>query len=84
MGLKRIDEKPTQSYTISAGAYVLSPAALNRVPEDAYYDMPALIADLIGDGLAVREQRAEGYWMDIGRPPDYAQANADFGAEFGG
>jgi hypothetical protein len=26
----------------------------------------------------------EGYWMDIGRPPDYAQANADFGAVFGG
>lgn len=78
----RIDEKPTQSYTISAGAYVLSPKALSRVPSDAYYDMPTLIADLIADGLSVRQQRAEGYWMDIGRPPDYAQANADFGAEF--
>lgn len=80
----RIDEKPTQSYTISAGAYVLSPAALERVPDDAYYDMPTLIADLIGAGLPVRQQRAEGYWMDIGRPPDYAQANADFGAVFEG
>lgn len=80
----RIDEKPTQSYTISAGAYVLSPTALERVPADAYYDMPSLIADLIGNGLAVRQQRAEGYWMDIGRPPDYAQANADFGAVFEG
>lgn len=78
----RIDEKPTQSYTISAGAYVLSPMALSRVPPDAYYDMPSLIADLIADGLSVRQQRAEGYWMDIGRLPDYAQANADFGAEF--
>jgi dTDP-glucose pyrophosphorylase/CBS domain-containing protein len=80
----RIDEKPTQSYTISAGAYVLSPAALKRVPKDAYFDMPSLIADLIGEGMSVRQQRAEGYWMDIGRPPDYAQANADFGAEFEG
>ena len=79
----RIDEKPTQSYTISAGAYVLSPKALSRVPADVYYDMPTLIADLIADGLSVRQQRAEGYWMDIGRLPDYAQANADFGAEFG-
>ncbi len=78
----RIDEKPTQNYTISAGAYVLSPAALRRVPTDAYYDMPSLIADLIAAGLSVRQQRAEGYWMDIGRPPDYAQANADFGAVF--
>ena len=80
----RIDEKPTQSYTISAGAYVLSPGALERVPADAYYDMPSLIADLIAAGRSVRQQRAEGYWMDIGRPPDYAQANADFGVVFEG
>ena len=80
----RIDEKPTQSYTISAGAYVLSPSALERIPRDTYHDMPMLIADLIAGGLGVRQQRAEGYWMDIGRPPDYAQANADFGSVFGG
>jgi len=79
-----IDEKPTQSYTISAGVYVLSPAVLDLIPKDAFYDMPALIADLIARGLPVRLQRAEGYWMDIGRPPDYAQANADFGAVFEG
>ena len=80
----RINEKPTQSYTISAGAYVLSPSALPLVPHDAYHDMPALLADMIGAGLSVRQQWAEGYWMDIGRPPDYAQANADFGSVFGG
>ena len=79
-----IKEKPTQSYTISAGAYVLSPSALPLVPPDAYRDMPALLADMIAAGLTVRQQWAEGYWMDIGRPPDYAQANADFGAVFGG
>lgn len=80
----RIDEKPTQSYTISAGVYVLSPAVLDLIPKDAFYDMPALIADMIARELPVRLQRAEGYWMDIGRPPDYAQANADFGAVFEG
>lgn len=80
----RIDEKPTQSYTISAGVYVLSPPVLDLIPKDAFYDMPALIADMISRGLPVRLQRAEGYWMDIGRPPDYAQANADFGAVFEG
>lgn len=80
----RIDEKPTQNYTISAGAYVLSPEALELIPPDAYFDMPALLADLIARGMKVRLQRAEGYWMDIGRPPDYAQANADYGAVFGG
>lgn len=80
----RIDEKPTQSYTISAGAYVLSPSALRMIPEEAYRDMPVLIADLIAAGMKVRQQPAEGYWIDIGRPPDYAQANADFGEMFEG
>jgi dTDP-glucose pyrophosphorylase len=80
----RIDEKPTQSYTISAGVYVLSPAVLDLIPKDAFYDMPSLIADMIARGLSVRLQRAEGYWMDIGRPTEYAQANADFGAVFEG
>lgn len=80
----RIDEKPTQNYTISAGVYVLSPAVLDLIPKDAFYDMPALIADMIARELPVRLQRAEGYWMDIGHPPDYAQANADFGAVFEG
>lgn len=80
----RIEEKPTHSYTISAGVYVLSPSALDLVPRDSFYDMPALVADMIARGLPVRLQRAEGYWMDIGRPPDYAQANAEFGAVFEG
>ena len=78
----RIEEKPTHSYTISAGAYVLSPPVLERIPKDTYYDMPTFISDLIAAGLVVRQQRAEGYWMDIGRPLDYAQANADFDAVF--
>ncbi|RZJ95567.1 MAG: CBS domain-containing protein [Brevundimonas sp.] len=80
----RIDEKPTQSFTISAGAYVLSPEALRLVPADTFHDMPTLLAEMIRQGLKVRLQRAEGYWMDIGRPLDYAQANADFGSVFGG
>lgn len=80
----RIDEKPTHSYTISAGAYVLSPEALDLIPPDTYFDMPGLITRMIAEGLRVRLQRAEGYWMDIGRPPDYAQANADFGSVFEG
>lgn len=79
-----IEEKPTQSYTISAGVYVLSPEAMDIVPADAFYDMPTLVTDMIARGLRVRLQRAEGYWMDIGHPPDYAQANADFGAVFEG
>ena len=78
----RIDEKPTQNYTISAGSYILSQEAIDLIPPYAYYDMPTLIAELIAKEIPVRQQRAEGYWMDIGRPLDYAQANADFRVVF--
>lgn len=78
-----IEEKPAHLYTISAGVYVLSPSILDLIHKDIFYDMPSLIADAIGKGLRVRLYRAEGYWMDIGRPRDYAQANAEFGAVFG-
>jgi len=78
----RIDEKPTQTYTISAGVYVLSPEALEIVPHNSFYDMPTLIADMIAKRMKVRLQRAEGYWMDIGRKSDYDRANAEFGNTF--
>jgi len=39
---------------------------------------------MIEHGLLVRMQRAEGYWMDVGRRLDYEQANEDFSAVFGG
>ncbi|GAA0868175.1 nucleotidyltransferase family protein [Brevundimonas basaltis] len=78
----RIDEKPTQNYTISAGAYILSPSVLDLVPADTFLDMPSLISGMIAGGLRVRLQRAEGYWMDIGRISDYERANADFSSTF--
>lgn len=78
----RIDEKPTKNFTISAGAYVLSPEVLAIIPQDSFYDMPTLISDMIAKGMNVRLQRAEGYWMDIGRKSDYDQANAEFGNTF--
>lgn len=77
-----IEEKPTQSYVISAGAYVLSPQALPIIQPNAPLDMPSLLVAMIDAGMTVRQQRAEGYWMDIGRLPDYAQANADFDTVF--
>lgn len=80
----RIEEKPTRSYTINAGVYVLSPEAVDLIPKESFCDMPTLLADMIAKGLRVRAQRAEGYWMDIGRMPDYARANADYGAVFEG
>lgn len=67
------DEKPTLHLDVSMGAYVMSPAVLDRIP-DRHYDMPQLILDLLADGQRVAAHRHEGYWLDVGRVDDYATA----------
>lgn len=82
--ISAIEEKPSQVFNINAGVYVLSPVARARIPADTPFDMPQLIQALIEEGRIVRPHRAEGYWLDIGRLPDFDRANAEFGAVFGG
>jgi len=77
-----IEEKPTHTFTINGGVYVLSPAAVDLVPRNTFYDLPTLLQDLVRQGMRVRCHRAESYWMDIGRLADYERANAEFGMFF--
>jgi len=76
--IEAIEEKPMQRFVVSAGMYVLSPQALDVVPRDQYFDMPSLFEALIARGMRARCHTINGYWLDIGRPPDYEQANSDF------
>lgn len=78
-----IEEKPTQKFTINGGVYVLSPSAVQLVPRNTYFDLPTLLDQMVARGMRVRCHRAESYWMDIGRLPDYERANAEFGSIFG-
>lgn len=77
-----IEEKPTQKFTINGGVYVLSPAAIGLVPQDTFFDLPTLLGEMVNRGMRVRCHRAESYWMDIGRLPDYERANAEFSSIF--
>jgi len=70
-------EKPTLHLDISMGAYAMSAAVLDRIP-DRFYDMPQLIVDLIADGQRVAGRPHPGFWLDIGRVDDYAKANEMF------
>jgi dTDP-glucose pyrophosphorylase len=82
-GMTSIREKPTQHFNINAGVYVLSPKAIELVPENEFFDMPSLLERMLTRGMRVRCHRAEAYWMDIGRVPDFENANSEFGAVFG-
>jgi NDP-sugar pyrophosphorylase family protein len=71
------EEKPTLHYDVSMGVYAMSPRVLPRIPE-GFYDMPALILDLLSAGHPVASWRHDGHWLDIGRSDEYDTANELF------
>ncbi len=80
--IEAIEEKPVQRFIVSAGMYVLSPQVLDLVPRDRYFDMPSLFEAMVERGLRTRCHTIDGYWLDIGRLPDYERANIDFDEVF--
>ncbi len=71
-------EKPTYDFQVSMGAYVFSPEILQHISQGQYLDFPDLVKNLLRDGYVVSGFPFDGYWLDIGRHDDYAQAMADF------
>jgi len=71
-------EKPTYHFDVSTGVYVYSRSILDRVPDDKPYGFDNLMLDMLGDGSPVNIYEHQGYWLDIGRPDDYEQANRDW------
>ena len=71
-------EKPTYDYQVSMGVYVFEPAVLQYLQPDTRLDFPDLIKTLLREGHPVRGYPFDGYWLDIGRHEDYAQAMEDF------
>jgi NDP-sugar pyrophosphorylase family protein len=71
-------EKPTTEYTVSMGVYIFEPRVLDFIQKGEYLDFPDLIHKLIASGEKVSGYVFDGYWMDLGSPGDYTQANEDF------
>ncbi|MBI5141404.1 MAG: NTP transferase domain-containing protein [Nitrospirae bacterium] len=71
-------EKPRLNYEVSMGVYVMSKRALAFIPADKAYGFDHLMYDMIAAGQNVAVRKFSGYWLDIGRPDDYAQAIDEF------
>ncbi len=80
--IERLAEKPVYRYFVNAGIYALSPGAVARLPKGLPYDMPQLLDGLIKHGRPVGGFPLTEYWLDIGRLPDFEQAQADFNLHF--
>lgn len=71
-------EKPVNVYDVSMGIYMVSKKVVDYIPEDTFYGFDHLMLDLMKSGEKPKVQKFSGYWLDIGRPDDYAQAIDEF------
>lgn len=67
-------EKPILQLLINAGIYLLEPSVRACVPAEGRFDMTQLLQRLLQDHRRVVSFPVLEYWIDIGQPPDYAQA----------
>jgi NDP-sugar pyrophosphorylase family protein len=75
-------EKPPRSEAptnlINAGIYVMEPEVLERIPADKPYSAEReLFPGLVAGGERVFATGTHAYWMDIGTPRKFLQANYD-------
>src|SRR5262249_60908992 len=80
--VKRFIEKPGPTErtadTINAGIYVIDCALLARIPPGRVSSMEReFFPGLLGDGLPLFGWLGDGYWIDIGSPEKYRQAQLD-------
>lgn len=72
-------EKPTTIYHVSMGVYVLQREAVRpHVTAKDYLDMPNLLLNMQAANADVRCYHDDCLWLDIGRPDDFALAQAMF------
>lgn len=71
-------EKPRYSYEVSMGVYMVSQRALGMIPPDVAFGFDHLMHRLIKTGTLPDVRRHNGYWLDIGRPDDYAKAIEEY------
>ena len=77
-----IEEKPDLVNYILAGIYVMTPEVFNYIPHDEYYDMDKLINLFLGKNIPIAKYEMSEYWLDIGRPGDYEQAQKVYDEKF--
>ncbi len=73
----QLQEKPSLSFFINAGTYLLEPGVCDFIPCGQRFDMTELIQELIEAGKVVVSFPIMEYWLDMGRHEDYRQAQED-------
>lgn len=75
--VKKLEEKPMLKFFVNAGIYLLEPKVYSHIPKNEYFDMTDLINRLLENNMTVVNFPIVEYWLDIGKPEDFKQAQDD-------
>jgi dTDP-glucose pyrophosphorylase/CBS domain-containing protein len=75
--VRHLREKPNVTFLVNAGIYLLEPSVYRYIPKDKRFDMTDLIQKLLDEDRPVMSFPIIEYWLDIGQPADYEQAQND-------
>ncbi len=70
-------EKPNYSFMVNAGIYIPEASAWELMPRRGRFDMTDLIEGMLDEDRNVVSFPVLEYWMDVGQPGDYRQAQDD-------
>lgn len=76
--ISHIEEKPTSTYLVNAGIYLLEPDVLNLVEPNQYLDMPTLFEIIRESNCPTHVFPILEAWRDVGRPDDLELANEEY------
>jgi dTDP-glucose pyrophosphorylase/CBS domain-containing protein len=74
MLVRNLTEKPSLSFFVNAGIYLLEPSVHKHIPNGQSFNMTDLIQRLLEEGCPVVSFPIREYWLDIGRLSDYELA----------
>jgi len=72
-----LEEKPTRSWLVNAGIYVLAPSVVARVAPRRETTTPQLVAEAMQAGEEVRALEIEDDWIDVGHIEHFTRARGD-------
>ena len=81
LDVRAVSEKPTLSFFVNAGVYLLEPVVQQYLAPGQRADMTDLLGRLLAEKHRVICFPISEYWLDIGRHADYEKAQAEFSQE---
>jgi dTDP-glucose pyrophosphorylase len=77
VAIKELREKPSMSFFVNAGVYLLQPSVYSFINNGESLDMTDLIQRLLDASRSVISFPVLEYWVDIGQLADYERAQED-------